>query len=124
MDLSENLRQQRLIFDDAADLVYQLHRQEAGIRLRCAGVSAPVGVPEAPVHKDHVLVLRQNEIRSARQVFSVRAEPVPGFVQHFAHGQLGGGVSPLDTRHVQERFIGGFLSLKSACTPRIYCVKN
>jgi len=44
--------------------------------------SAPVPVPEAPMHQDHLPVTGQNYVGTSRQIVAMETEPIPHLVEH------------------------------------------
>ena len=63
-------------------------------------------MPEAGVHEDHGLVLRQNNVRASGQIFPMQAETVAHAVQHRANHLFRRGVLAPDTAHVPGAVFG------------------
>ena len=57
-------------------------------------------MPEAAMHEHNRAVFRQHDVRPARQILPVQAEPKPHGMQDPADRQFGGGVLSTDRRHV------------------------
>lgn len=56
-------------------------------------------MPEAPVHKNHAVISRQDYIRGSGQVFSVQSESVSHSVKQFANAHFGHRIGATDPSH-------------------------
>jgi hypothetical protein len=75
------LGQGRAVAAVTSAIRFKLLAPELCARLGCAReAAAGMPVPEAPVHKDDGAVLGQNDVRRARKILSMQAEPVAKFV--------------------------------------------
>ena len=65
-----------------------------GVGLRqTRAARAVVTMPKTAMHKDDLPPCRKNEVRTAGQIFSVKAEPIAEAVQKTSDGKLWLGVS-------------------------------
>jgi hypothetical protein len=89
------------------DVRLELGTPELHSGLRHVGHSASrMPVPEAAMHKDDEAVLRQDNVRSARQVLSMQAEAVSKSVQSRPHNPLRARVLGPDPGHVLASLLG------------------
>jgi hypothetical protein len=66
-----------------------------------------VAMPKAPMHKNHPLVSRQNDVWPARQTFCVQAEPISHLVEQAAYNQFRTCVLALDPAHIPTPLLLG-----------------
>jgi len=63
-----------------------------------------MAVPEAAVHQDYCLVLRENNVRLTREVAPPERKPIAHSVNRRAHSKFRGGISATYPRHIPATF--------------------
>ena len=82
------------------NILFELLRPKchSGFGRVCVWASV-VSMPETSVDEDCCPIPRKYDVRTSGEIFTVKTEAEPQSVRHTADGELGSGVTSLDSRH-------------------------